>query len=272
MKAIPACRYLRPMQAAPLTEIECEVIDDILAVCRRCGWPTRLRPSLRAYLSQSGYVYHKQIKRLGGWTRLCALAGMHVRGGRRPVLRDVNPAMAGEDDIVADVRAVAQSLHVKPGCPLTYAEYFRGGGAYGKSAISKAGGWATLSAAAGYPSGLGTARRATRHEWKKTKPALTGREFDAALNAAVGHTPIRRGFLCLVKGRPRGRRGPKTVYRQVPALERGEIIADIREIALSAGLDSPRLLTFATYRAHGGRYTFDQAATFGGFDTLRRAA
>jgi hypothetical protein len=54
-------------------------------------------------------------------------------------------------------------------------------------------------------------------------------------------------------------------------LERGEIIADIR-----LGLLSPRLLTWQTYRTHGGRYTPEytpaQTSTLGGFDTLRRVA
>jgi hypothetical protein len=272
MNAIPACRYLRPMQSAPLTEIEREVVDDILAVCRRCGWPTDLRPGFQAYLAQGGRLLNaKQLKSLGGWKRLCALAGM-MRGTHTAAVHVGPPAArATFDEIVADVREVAQALRLKPGAPLTRAVYHRSGGQYWGDAIAQVGGWAKLSAAAGHPSHKGF-HGVPRHQWVKTQPALSQRELDAALNAAVGHTPIRRGFLCLVKGRPRGRRGPKTVYRQVPALERGEIIADIREIALSAGLDSPRLLTFATYRAHGGRYTFDQAATFGGFDTLRRVA
>ena len=54
--------------------------------------------------------------------------------------------------------------------------------------------------------------------------------------------------------------------------ERGEIIADIRQVALSLGLLSPRLLSWQTYRTHGGRYTHEQTSTLGGFDALRRVA
>ena len=57
-----------------------------------------------------------------------------------------------------------------------------------------------------------------------------------------------------------------------PELERSEIIADIRQVSLSLGPLSPRLLTFETYREHGGRYTYEQTLTLGGFDTLRRDA
>jgi hypothetical protein len=267
------------MQAASLTEIEREIVDDILAVCRRCGWPTDMRPKFDDYLYEGGDVYEKQIKQLGGWERLSALAGM--RGPKRiaklPVVRpaavDLATLTPGEvrENLLADLRAVAMSLRLKPGYSLTYAEYRRGGGVYWNRQIKDAGGWTKVSASAGYPSRPGAPRR-PRHQWKKTAPTLTPK-LDAALDAAIGHTPIPRGFLRLVRGRPAGRRGPMTVYRQTfPVLERGEVIADIRAVALSLGLVGPHLLTFDTYRNHGGRYTYEQTATLGGFDALRRAA
>ena len=65
---------------------------------------------------------------------------------------------------------------------------------------------------------------------------------------------------------------PRPFAASSPSLERGEAIADIRQISLSLGLLSPRLLSFEAYRRHGGRYTHEQTATLGGFDTLRRVA
>jgi hypothetical protein len=55
-------------------------------------------------------------------------------------------------------------------------------------------------------------------------------------------------------------------------MERGEIIADVREVSRSLGLLSPRLLTWETYRSHGGRYSHEQAVALGGFAALCRAA
>ena len=55
-------------------------------------------------------------------------------------------------------------------------------------------------------------------------------------------------------------------------LHRSEIIADIRDVSMSLGLLSPSLLTWPTYRCHGGRYTYDQVTSLGGFNSLRRAA
>ena len=137
-----------------LTAIEREIIADIHAVCARCGWPTDVRPTFEAYLERRGHFYEKQIKRLGGWKRLCALGGMvgSVTTARR-VRHDVTAPDL--DRIVADVRRVAQSLRLKPGAPLTRAVYHRSGGRHGPKPIGTVGGWAKLSAAAGHPSRRG---------------------------------------------------------------------------------------------------------------------
>ena len=55
-------------------------------------------------------------------------------------------------------------------------------------------------------------------------------------------------------------------------LERGEVIADLREVSRRVGLLSPGLLNWETYRAGGGRYRYGQIAALGGFAPLRRAA
>lgn len=177
------------------------------------------------------------------------------------------------DRMIADIRHVAQSLGLKPGAALTHVVYQRWGGRYGPGPIGAAGGWVKLSAAAGYPSRNGFFGT-PRHPWKKTKPAMTGPELDAALDDALGREPVPRGILCMMgRKRRKGPRGPRpTVHRELVPLDRGEIIADIRQVALSLGLLSPRLLTFDTYRNHGGRYSYDQTAPLGGFDAIRCAA
>jgi hypothetical protein len=104
---------------------------------------------------------------------------------------------------------------------------------------------------------------------------MNQRDLDAALDQALGRTPVPSGILCMMGRKRPGRKGATetaALHREVPVLERGEIIADIRQVALGLGLLSPRLLTFQTYRSHGGRYTHEQTLTLGGFDTLRRVA
>ncbi len=257
------------MQSAPLSEIEQEIIADIQAACRRYGWSTKVRPKFQTYLDRRGHFYEKQIKRLGGWKKLCALAGM--QNTAKPALPVRRDATAPDfDTILADVRSVAQSLRLKPGAPLTLAVYHRSGGLHYQDAISNVGGWAKLSAAAGVLSRRGGNQPDPRHPWQKIRPALSERDLDAALNDALGRTPAPRGFLRMLGGK-RGK-GRSPVYRDLPELERGEVIADIRQVSLSVGLLSPRLLTFETYRSRGGRYTYEQTLTLGGFDTLRRVA
>jgi hypothetical protein len=136
--------------------------------------------------------------------------------------------------------------------------------------IGRLGGWPKLSAAAGVPSR--GQRPEPRKQWHKTKSTLTQRDIDAALDQALGRPPVPRGILWMM-GRKRLRmKVPESLHRAVPELERGEAIADIRQVSLSLGLLSPRLLSFEAYRRHGGRYTHEQTATLGGFDTLRRVA
>jgi hypothetical protein len=189
------------MDTTSLTAIEREIIDDIHAVCRRCGWPVDVRPGFQAYLDQRGHFYEKQIKRLGGWKRLCALGGM--QGVEATTLCMRHDAFAADfDRIVADVRRVAQSLRLKPGAPLTRAIYHRSGGRYGPGPIIKLGGWAPLSAAAGHPSRRGH-NREPRRQWQKTRPTLTQAEFDAALDRALGRTPAPRGLLRIMRVKPR---------------------------------------------------------------------
>ena len=269
-----------------LTPIDREIIADIQAVCRRCGWPTDLRPKFEAYLERRGHFYEKQIKRLGGWKKLCARGGMH--GAVLPAL-PAPPALGVADEqiapdldgIVADVHRVARSLRLKPGDGLTFAVYRRSGGRYRAARISGLGGWSAVSAAAGVPSrgggggGGGGGKRERRCQPLKVQRTLTDREFDRALDRAMGRTPVPRGILCIMglerrKFRPAA--AAAAVRREAPVLARGEVIADVRQVALGLGLLSPRLLSFDAYRRHDGRYTYEQISTLGGFDALRRVA
>src|SRR5687768_15018615 len=215
--------------SASLSPIERAIIADIHAVCRRCGWPTDVRPSFDGYLARRGHLYEKQIKRLGGWKKLCALGGMRGTATPEPdARRDV--AARDFDSAVADVRAVAQLLRLKPGAPLTCAAYHRGGGLYNKDVISKLGGWVKLSAAAGVPSRRGYFRavRCQRHE---IRPAPSVRDFDAALDQVLGRAPLPRGILRMMgRERRKGRNAHTAVRREVPVLERGEVIADMRQV------------------------------------------
>ena len=288
------------MQAASPTEVEREIVADIQAFGRRCALPADVRPNLIAFLRQSHGVYSgAQIHRLGGWMRLCELGGMVL--GRKSMRwpgadreSEVSPTPRRKSgfksarrrksapehllpppplplsSVLADIRSVAVSLRLKPGAAFTYAIYRRSGGLHDYGVIGPLGGWPKLSAAAGVPSR--GHRPEPRKQWLKTESTLTQRDLEAALDQALGRTPAPRGMRRIM-GRKRGcMQVPQTLQRELPELERGEVIADIRQVSLSLGLLSPRLLSFEAYRNHGGRYTHEQTATLGGFDTLRRAA
>src|SRR5687768_683052 len=79
-------------ESGPLPALEREIVDDIRAACRRFGWRTDVRPSFQAYLDQRGHFYATAIKRMGGWTRVCALGGMHARKGMLPLLAEGDEA------------------------------------------------------------------------------------------------------------------------------------------------------------------------------------
>ena len=100
---------------------------------------------------------------------------------------------------------------------------------------------------------------------------MAEREFDAALDRAIGWETPPQGIVRIMRVRP-GVKKPRAVKRETPALERGACIVDLCEVAHGLGLSSPLLLNWQTYRDCGGRYTHEQIATLGGFHALRRAA
>ena len=99
--------------------------------------------------------------------RLCELGGMAVGGHRyrRTVQQTRKPSVRRKsalgpllpapplstDNVVAEIRSVAESLGLKPGAAFTYAIYRRSGGLHTYKVIWTLGGWPKLSAAAGVP-------------------------------------------------------------------------------------------------------------------------
>ena len=94
-------------------------------------------------------------------------------------------------------------------------------------------------------------------------------QLDDAVNQVLGRTPMPKGMRRMLGSgnshRPRGKSA-------APLLDRQDVFADVREISVRLGVQSPRLLTWEIYRINGGQYSFDEFKQFGGFDTVRRAA
>ena len=100
--------------------------------------------------------------------KICALAGMV--DSDPPTVEPPQP-QARFEAVVADVRRVAGQLKIKPGSGLTRAAYDRAGGLYNFDAIRPLGGWAIVSAAAGFPSRMGQSPK-QRRQWHKPQARL----------------------------------------------------------------------------------------------------
>jgi hypothetical protein len=175
-------------------------------------------------------------------------------------------------EVMADIARVAATIDLARG--LSFRQYLDGGGRFTTGTIRLLGGWNALCQATGVPRGLTgqpSKHRKHRRTWQKTKPARTWPQLDALLDQMLRRTKKAKGVLCLYGFKRRGRT-PKSVLRATRAPARDEIIADIRAVSRSVGLLSPQLLNWDTYRGCGGRYSYEQTAAMGGFQTLRRAA
>jgi hypothetical protein len=157
-------------QAQPAPALTAQnIIDDILLVCRRQGWPQGARPSFKEYRQLGGRHPIVNISRAGGWLTLCARAGLHTP------LAQLQQAPVDLATIVADVRRVARLLERGDGATLTSMEYRTFGGQYYTAASACPGGWSDVCAAAG----LALPRRKTqkhrpRRKWQRSTGVWCG--------------------------------------------------------------------------------------------------
>jgi len=188
--------------------------------------------------------------------------------------------------VIADIARVAEAIRKSSptnaanllGHGLSLRHYLQEAGPYSYSTLHKIGPWSALCQAAGVRCSRGQAKR--RRTWQKTKRAagaMSPTQFDAVVNRFLGKKSPPPGILCMMGYERRHGKGIRRSKRialqaQTPALEKSEVIADIRQVSLGAGLLDPRLLTWATYRRCGGLYTYEQTAALGGFNALRRCA
>src|SRR6185295_16929100 len=117
------------------------VIADIQAVCRRRGWPTNVRPKIQAYLDARGHFYLKQIMRLGGWTKVCALGGMGD-----PTNLTEPPDI---DTVIADIQAICRRCGWPTNVRPTFQAYLDARGHFYSKQIKRLGGWIKVCARGG---------------------------------------------------------------------------------------------------------------------------
>lgn len=209
------------------------------------------------------------VDKLGGWLSLRRAAGLKRTKAPKPPRVKPDPQTLHRD-IVQDIIRIADGTKLPQTAAISFRLYREQGGRYNALTVGQFG-WATLCREAGWRAG--NSGIAGKPDPKPgAEPTRTSRELERLLDQELGRPPERhRGYRRLMHGAARRARMLRTIERKTaPSLDRGELIADLRDVAARIGVRDLRLLTWETYYANGGQYSFELFHPFGGYDTLRR--
>jgi hypothetical protein len=242
------------------------VIADLRSVAASSQLPRDRRPSIRAYRAAGGRFGSNLIFKVGGWLRICVAAGFPAhapkpRSSFRPAVARRPPPQPTLEEVLADVRSVAVRAERLTGKRyLSRQRYANYGGRYGARIIAQFGGWTKLAAMADPPATTPAAAPETLHGGDTASTGEVVEQLDDAWSQLAAAIPVRADGV--------------REYRMPAPRAAGvdEIVADIRTVAFAAGLFSPDLLRLEQYREYGGQFSYHDICTFGGWQTLRRAA
>ncbi len=251
------------------------IIEDIVRVTAAAGLAPPVRPSFHRYRKLGGVYPAQHVRARGDWASLCAEAGFTAD---HPAKLDVQTLRSLVIQDIARVAAAlaAADLPVATSNGLAKQEYLAAGARSSVSiveAVLAPGGWPGLCRAAGVrPAGV----RQKLRKWQKSASvggAPVARErWEALDRAAVPLDPphLMARVMGKVSAKWKFRRRPAAV-RLRAALDRDEVLADLRLAARSAGIPVARM-PVEIYLASGGRYGAHDLREFGGYTAARRAA